>query len=587
MAQYVFIKTRHQTNAKKILKKLNDVVDLLTPESIKSTSENTVESWPEDANAFYAIQNSDGIAKPTKDALIIGWIQDLEEDATRKISSESDGSYAVINSSSNEVRFFSDQFGSRTLWYYFDDSKLIVSTSQRAVIALKGSFNLNKKTLAWYLSSGTQGPLISWDQDVKQVLPNLEYKLDLNDWYLNSKQKLGMDIPPSGSTKMSDYLELYKNQVTQSLDQTINEYSKDQVLLPISGGLDSRLLLALSRNANIDNKLTLVNWGTLKSTRVFDDKVAAQCLAKFYKKDLLDVTLPTNISNYDQVLNSFVEANEGRIDHFNAFTDGFKMWNGFFQNGYRAIIRGDIPFVTGLYINRLQIRSKMGLELLTNYSNINDFNLKEYCKLQNEELTKRLEGESLIRWRDRTYSSIRAPLLLAAYSHQISGFVENRTPMMSWSLFKLYMGLPDKEKGDKRHIQKLWKKYDRSRVPTNAVDSLNSMNSYFESTHGKKYLLDKLVEVRKTGHVHSELVDSVHHALSKHSINDVSKSKTALARQTVKRLLSNHLPALPKAYLKSKSSKTLSATTLAYRIIMIDKIISMYESDVKYIEVEK
>jgi hypothetical protein len=58
-------------------------------------------------------------------------------------------------------------------------------------------------------------------------------------------------------------------------------------------------------------------------------------------------------------------------------------------------------------------------------------------------------------------------------------------------------------------------------------------------------------------------------------------------RQAVKRLLSDYLPATPKAYLKSKSSQRISATTLAYRIVMIDKIISMYESDAGYLEVNK
>lgn len=159
--------------------------------------------------------------------------------------------------------------------------------------------------------------------------------------------------------------------------------------------------------------------------------------------------------------------------------------------------------------------------------------------------------------------------------------------MFNWSLYELYMGLPGKEKGNKRHIQKLWKKYDRSGVSFKAVGSLNSMNSYFDSLYEHEYLLDKLLKIKKTGHLHPDLIDSVQQVLSKRTINDVSKSKAALARQTVKRLLSNHLPALLKVYLKSKSSQKLSATTLAYRIIMIDKIIFMYESDAKYIEVEK
>ncbi|TXD97815.1 hypothetical protein ES754_02265 [Psychrobacter frigidicola] len=589
MANYIFIKARQEVKSSKMLQELEQVCSLLTPVAIKGKSQDTVEVWPDDSGSFYAIQNSESVAKPEQGALIIGWLHQSDSNKSGACNSEADGSYAVIKNTENGISFFSDQFGSRTLWYYFDDTKIIVSTSQRAVVTLKGSFRLNEETLAWYLSSGSQGPFISWDQDIKQVLPNLEYKLDVTDWYLDSKQKPGMDIPPSGSTKMSDYLDLYQNQVTESLDQIINEYPEGQVLMPLSGGLDSRLLLALSNNADLDDKLSLVNWGVLNQKGIFDDKVAAQRVANFYKKNLLDMSLPTEISAYDQVLDHFSEASEGRIDHFNAFTDGFKMWDEFFQRGYRMIIRGDIPFPAGLCLDEFQVRTMMGLELFSDYSNMNDFNVKEYSEPQKEYLTKRLEGESLIRWRDRTLTDIRVPIVMAAYSHQISAFAENRTPMMSWSLFKLYMGLPDKEKGDKLHIKMLWQKYDRSGVPSHAVGSLRSMDSYFNNKEGKKYLLDKLALLIEGKYLSSSLVDSVHEILSKQEFSSLEQqhtavSKKALVSQKIQTLLSNHLPALPKAYLKSKRSKKLSVITIAYRIVLAEKIITMYGTDARQIK---
>ncbi|TXD97485.1 hypothetical protein ES754_00370 [Psychrobacter frigidicola] len=323
-----------------------------------------------------------------------------------------------------------------------------------------------------------------------------------------------MELPLSGSTKMSDYLDLYEQQVTTSLDQIVNSYPKGQVLMPLSGGLDSRLLLALSKKANLDDKLTLVNWGVANREDVFDDKVAAQRVADFYGKDLLDMSLPAHIDSYNQVLDSFVEASEGRIDHFNAFTDGFKMWDKFFQNGYRMIVRGDIPFPAGFCLDELQIRIMMGLELFSDYSNIDSFNVKKYSELQSEFLTKRLDGESLTRWRDRTFTGIRVPIVLAAFSHQISGFTENRTPMLNWTLFKLYMGLPDKEKGDKLHIRKLWKKYDRSGTSSKAAGSLRSMDSYFNNKQGQKYLLKQLKSLEESKYISSDLVTSIQRLLS-------------------------------------------------------------------------
>lgn len=54
-----------------------------------------------------------------------------------------DGSYAVIKNNKEQVLFFCDQFDWRTLWYYYNENRLIISTSQRAVVAMKGCFNLN------------------------------------------------------------------------------------------------------------------------------------------------------------------------------------------------------------------------------------------------------------------------------------------------------------------------------------------------------------------------------------------------------------------------------------------------------------
>lgn len=586
MANYIFIKTRQPTEQSKIIDKLEQVCCLLEPTIIKNKSQNTATIWPEDANGFYAIQNSEGIAGPEDNALVIGWI-DQTDNKVKSYSSNADGSYAVITNKNDEVSFFCDQFGSRTLWYYYDENILIVSTSQRAIVALKSTFKLNQAAIAWYLSSGCQGPFISWDQEIIQALPNLEYKLDVGNWSFDSIQKQDMSLPCSGSTKLSEYLKIYEKQVTKSLKQIINEYANDQVLLPLSGGLDSRLLLAFSKKAGLTDKMTLANWGVDTPANIFDDKKAANQIASSYGKNLLDKYLPVSIDGYDKFFEHFAEASEGRIDHFNAFTDDFKMWDDFFQSGYRTVIRGDIPYPTGVCINQNQIRAKMGLELLSDYANVDKFSMQKYIKLQTENLTERLESESLMRWRDRTFKDIRVPLVHSAFSQQISAFTEIRSPMFSWSLYKLYMGLPDKKKGNKRHIQKLWKKYDRSGVSSKAVGSLNSMNSYFDSICGHEYLLHKLLEVKKIGYLHPDLIDSVQHVLSKQSINDVSKSKIVLVRQAVKRLLSDYLPATPKAYLKSKSSQRISATTLAYRIVMIDKIISMYESDAGYLEVNK
>ena len=590
MAQYIFVKNRQAIQSATTLHELEQVCQLLTPAAIEGKSQNTVSAWPGVANAFYAIQNSEAVAQPEQGALVIGSMQQSDSNNSGVCDSEADGSYAVIKNSADEIAFFSDQFGSRTLWYYLDEQRLIVSTSQRAVVALKGSFQLNQKVLAWYLSSGCQGPFLSWDQDIQQVLPHLEYRLNVADWRFTTQPKPGMQLPPSGTTKMSDYLDLYQRRVTDSIKHIVNQYPDGQVLMPLSGGLDSRSLLALSKHAGLEHKLTLVNWGAPQQKGVFDDKVAAHRVAKFYGKPLLDIHLPAEIDAYDQILDRYTQEGEGRLDQFNAFIDGFKAWEDLFLQGYRALVRGDVDVTEGLDLNDMRVRGHIGVVPFTDYSNISEYPLGKFIKLQSNYDISRLENESIIRRRDRLFTSWCIPTRVSPYSAQISAYIENKAPMLNWSLFKLYMGLSDKDKGNKLHIQKTWEKYDKSGVSRYAVGSLNSLDSIFDNPRGQQYLLDKLAASNKKDLFSTELIASIRGKLTaqqhqaSHAAAAPAPSKFKPVLTAAHAFITDNLPLMIKGYLQTKRANTISATTLAYRIVLAEKAITLYESDAQLIK---
>lgn len=579
MAQYIFIKYRKESDTDDTLNRLKNVCQLLTPEQIKKYSEDTIEAWPNSQNSFYAIQNSKHVDKVTEDTLVMGFIAP-EYGHSSNISSTSDGSYAVITNTANNITFYTDQFGSRTLWYYADSKSIIISTSQRAIVTLKQSFTLNKEAIAWFLSSGCQGPFISWDKDIQQVKPHLEYKFDANAWSLTYKQKQDMQLPEPGSTDWREFLTLYKNTVNKSLNDIIGQANKHDVLLPLSGGFDSRFLLGLISTSNLSKKVKLINWGVPQDLGLFDDKQAALRIAKYYNKDIIDTYLPKEVDDFDGILNNFIKACEGRIDHFNAFTDKFKLWENIIKAEYPFIIRGDIPYPTGYCVNEKQMREKLGLQVFHDYNNIYNFDLSNCFDSQYKDFSHKEPRESLVRWRDRTFATIRVPLVLAAFSDQISAYTENRVPMMNWSLYKLYMGLPDKSKGNKAHIVKLWKKYEKSGLPTNATPSLLSMNSYFDNSKGRSYLINKLSRIENDSLISTQLIKDIR----RHLINHNKRHKSSMNSMDVfkiklKNWVSDKLPPLAKAKLKAKRPLNISEITLAYRVIMIDKIISMFNSD--------
>lgn len=589
MAQYIFLRTREPINSEKTLQELTQVCHLLTPKEIQSKSQNSVSVWPQVSDAFYAIQNSEAVALPEQGTLIIGWMQQPDPNKVGVCDSEADGSYAVIKNSADKAAFFSDQFGSRTLWYYFDQNRLIVSTSQRAVVALKGNFKLNKEVLAWYLSSGSQGPFLSWDQDIQQVLPNLEYRLNVAEWSFASQQKPGMDLPPSGSVKMKDYLEVYQSRITESVKDIVNTYPQGQVLMPLSGGLDSRSLLALTKNAGLECKVTLVNWGAPQPKGIFDDKVAAHHVAKFYGKELLDIYLPAEVDSYDQILDRYAEASEGRLAEVNAYTDAFKAWEDFFLQGYRALVRGDVDVTEGLNLNDICIRVHMGVVPFKDYKNISEFPVDGLAKLQTSYDISPLKNESLIRHRDRLFAVLCIPTQVSPYGDQISAYIDTKAPMLNWSLFKQYMGLADKDKGNKRHILKTWEKHDKSGVSRYAVGSLNSLEQTFDNPRANQYLLDRLAASNKKDLFSVELISNLQAKLTEKKFDiSTAQSPEMLAKfkpvlTAGRAFISDNLPLLIKGYLQSKRAKNISATILAYRLVLAEKVITMYELDAQLI----
>lgn len=581
MAHYIFVKNRHNVKQEKVLDKLEKVCHLLTSSTILERSENVVSAWLNDNNSFYAIQNSESIKKVEKQVMVIGWLRQ-EADIYNNCSVEADGSYAIIKNDGNEISFFTDQFGSRALWYYLDKEQIIVSTSQRAIVALKGDFQLNEKALAWYLSSGCQGPFECWDKDTYQVLPNLEYKFNISNWMLDTAQKSGMELPKSGTVKMEEYVKIYEKQVSSSLKQIINEYPKGQVLMPLSGGLDSRSILALSMQAGLSNDTMLVNWGEPTPKGVFDDKIAAKRVADFYNKIILDKYLPVEIDSYDYILDRYAKECEGRIDHLSSFTDGYQMWEDFFYQGYRMIVRGDIPVTEGLDINNIQARARNGLSLFKDYANVDEFPVKRYIKLQSDYGSERHQRESLIRWRDRLFAHWTMPMQVSAFSQQVSSFTENRAPMLTWSLFKLYMALPDKEKGNKIHMQKIWERNDKTGISRYAVRSLRSVFEILDNEKCNQYLVDKLATYEQKSIFSPELITAVRYKLiEKNHYKKSLKSKPTIL--PIYEWLTDNMPLLMKSYIRSKRPNKLSASVLGYRIVLAEKIITMYEIDAQQI----
>lgn len=577
MAHYIFVRTRSAKSQREICKDLLGVCQALVPDEVAHKCENTIVQWPGQSDAFLAIQNSCGLPGPENGTLVIGWTKgDTLPDET------SDGSYALISVDGNCTRFITDQFGSRTLWYYLDEEIFVVSTSQRSIVQLKGSFQPNKAAISWFLSSGCQGPFISWDIEIQQTRPNLYYEFDSYAWRIETRPKRGMNYLVSESLTPNEFNTLFEGEVTEALEQIVGSHQCGKGLLPLSGGLDSRLLLALAQRGECGAALSLANWGVKAKEGSFSDKIAAKKVADFYRKPIYDKVIPTEVFSLDVMIKRFVEASEGRLDQFNAYADGYAMWHDFALDGYRYVMRGDIPYTEGIDTDEPSARAHVGLQIASDYNNVDALHLTEFAEIQSQFEIERRDGESLVQWRDRLYVELRIPMVVSAFSDLIGQFMENRLPMMNWSLYQKYVSLPDLAKGNKAHIEALWKLNDKSKVPSHATTSLLQPVAYFETAEGLEYLSNSLSNIDQHEFFPEVMLKQLIADIQARQPREMAGFKHGGVGATLRVWISDRFPKTLKGRIKAARRRNLSPMVLAYRVVLADKVMSMYARQSKF-----
>src|SRR6185436_5492136 len=133
-----------------------------------------------------ALLNPNGAARLQGASIAIGPLLDPRDDWHVPGAALPDGGFALLRADDARVELVADSVGSRTLWYTFTEHELLVSTSQRALVTLLGSFEPNREALPWMLSSGTLGPTASWDSRVHRVQPGERVLLDRASWRMTS-----------------------------------------------------------------------------------------------------------------------------------------------------------------------------------------------------------------------------------------------------------------------------------------------------------------------------------------------------------------------------------------------------------------
>lgn len=361
-----------------------------------------------------------------------------------------DGSYALFRDGAERLEVATDPAGSRTIWYYLDEDLFLSSTSQRAIVTFLGSFEFNESVIPWMLSTGTLGPLLSWDRRVKALPPDSSVTLDKKKWTVSIRSS-PIEFVPSKTNDVN-----HRQLLRESVESVFSSFDPDLAKwgLALSGGVDSRAVLYFLRNAGRDvRRLRTLTWGLQDSYRhePGNDARVAREVAESVGASHKYYCFPAKPLR--EIVDRFVALSEGRTDLVYGYLDGFDTWRQLFQDGVRGVLRGDQG--VGTMKLRLpttsEVRHKAYCPTCSDYRDLVRYS-SEYELLAAQESPPRLlrrRGETLAAWRDRLFHGFKLPTVLAALSDLKLSYVEVVNPLLSRKVLETARRLPDRLRTNK------------------------------------------------------------------------------------------------------------------------------------------
>ena len=236
----------------------------------------------------------------------------------------------------------SDPTASRTLWTYFDDELFIVSNSQRAVTLYAGRFDFQPAVVPWLLATGTLGPGLSYNRHLDVLPPASSLLLDKVAWTLRRTEG-EIRFAPADRPH-----EAHRAAVDAALDATLAAFGPEEAqhtILALSGGADSRAIGALLARLRPGVRWKSFTGGPAAARNVpgTDVHVAAQAAARIGTEHRF-VANRTSSEPIGTIIERFLLASEGRIDHLGGYLDGLEQFRALAADGIDTIIRGDTCF---------------------------------------------------------------------------------------------------------------------------------------------------------------------------------------------------------------------------------------------------
>ena len=485
MARVVAVATRDRNRPNRL--------DACRGELNRELTGNNIEARPplavQRAGVSAAVLNAGGATRLHGASIAAGAVLAARDDWHTPGAPLPDGSFALLRVDDDRIELAADATASHTLWYALTDDELVVSSSQRAIVTLLGSFEPNRDVLPWMLSAGTLGPTGGWDARLKRVQPGERLLLDRARWRLRSSVE-PLELAPDRGLSPDAHLERLRAAVTDACRHWTFDARK--WVLTLSGGADSRSLLCLLRDRGIES----VTWGLPDAgAQQGNDAQVAREVACALGVPHRFFTLEPHDEAADAILERFLAAGEGRVDRISGYADGFRVWKTLFDGGYDGVIRGDEAFGWVPVSSPRAVRAATKLATLDDYFSASVLATFELPQQSLPAALTRREDETLATWRDRLYQHCRVPTFLAALTDLKTAYLDVGNPLLARSVLECVRAMPDELRTDKR----LWLSIVREQLPDIPLASrvaIPSVTEFLTNPRVLTLLLDELCSAR-------------------------------------------------------------------------------------------
>lgn len=497
-----------------------------------------------------------------------GYLVEPDSDWDRTGGGRPDGAYALFRSDPDVVEIVSDSVASRSVWYALTDDIFIASTSQRAIVAILGSFAFDPSVMTWMLTTGTLGPGKAWDRRIRRLDGDATVALNRNTWSLSSRtaplQFDPLDLPEAEQER----------RIMDVLGRAVGaaRVNDPRWAIALSGGVDSRTLLYLLRDKE---KLRAITWGVRQSLDdpASDASIAAQLAAQcglghvYYETDLSPAPV-------ERLFDRFLRVGEGRIDRLSGYADGFALWETIVRSGVRGIIRGDEAFGWRRVASPADVRFRAGMSLWTDFQGLPELNALDLVPQTMPEWSLQRPDESLETWRDRLYQQHRIPVILAALADLKLAYVEVANPLLCTSIIDAIRQLPDALRTEKLLLRRICQALAPD-TPLARSNSIQPPEDLLRSPRVVEFLRDSF-----TGNSASAVIPA---AIARYVADGVRSSPGGLVltmRRRLRRTLASHARQFRRADDRSIERPTgLDRNRFAFRAYLVSGAARMLEDD--------